>query len=82
MDRADIFKKIDHERDYQEQKWGPKFDKRNTPNDWVAYLVQYVGKAVTLPFDINAFRLAVFKVAALCVAILEREQYAKRHYDR
>lgn len=82
MDRATIFQKIEVEREYQDQKWGRDFDNLNTPNDWVAYLTLYVGKAVTLPWDINAFRTAVLKVAAICVAILERNQYTKRHYDK
>lgn len=82
MERANIYRAITEEREYQEEKWGDKFDRLNTPNDWVAYLTKYVGNAVTLPWDINAFRKAVLKVAAICVAILEREQYAPRHYDK
>jgi hypothetical protein len=82
MERANIYRAITEEREYQEEKWGDRFDKLNTPNDWIAYITLYAGKAVTLPWDINAFRKAVLKVAAICVAILEREQYAPRHYDK
>ena len=81
MNRADIFKMIDLERERQNGVWGEKFDNKNTPNDWVAYLCAHAGKAVTLPWDRAAFRKAVLKVAAIAVAILEREDYAPRHYD-
>lgn len=81
MTREDIFAEIERERAYQDKKWGREFDNKNTPNDWVAYIALYLGKAVTLPWDRTAFRTAILKVAALCVAILERGAYAPRHYD-
>lgn len=81
MDRLEIFKAIDDERRYQDQKWGREFDDLNTPNDWVAYIAKYLGNAVTLPWNGDAFRKALTKVAALCVAALERYKYADRHYD-
>lgn len=79
--RKIIFEAIDHEREYQDGKWGEEFDSKNTPNDWVAYLVAYLGKAVTLPWKEETFRLMLVKVAALCVAALERSNYPARHYD-
>lgn len=79
--RTRIFAEIDREREYQDGKWGDEFDQLNTPNDWVAYITAYVGKAVTLPWDGVSFRKAILKVAALCVAALERTDYAPRHYD-
>lgn len=81
MDRATIFTLIENERAYQDKKWGKAFDDKNTPNDWVAYIVAHAGKAVTLPWNREAFRASILKVAALCVAALEREEYAPRHYD-
>lgn len=81
MNREDVFTLIDNERKYQQAKWGNEFDDKNTPNDWVAYIAIYLGKAVTLPWNREAFRTAILKVAALAVAILEREEYAARHYD-
>ena len=81
MTRQGILQEIITERDYQNLKWGADFDRLNTPNDWVAYLVAYVGKAVTLPWNRDEFRARVLQVAALCFAILEREDYAPRHYD-
>lgn len=81
MKQEDIFKLIKVERQSQEEKWGTKFDSWNTPNDWVAYITQYLGKAVLYPFSKEKFHLAIIKVAALCFAILERDDYAPRHYD-
>lgn len=80
MDRSQVYDLIDIERAYQ-SKWPKEFDDANTPNDWVCYIVKYLGKSVTLPWDRTAFRTAIVKVAALAVAILEREEYAPRHYD-
>lgn len=81
MTRKDIFDQIEIERAYQDSKWGPNFDDKNTVNDWVTYMMSYLGKAVTFPLDINAFRTAILKVATLGVAILEQDSYAPRHYD-
>jgi hypothetical protein len=81
MNRTQVFNLIDQERTYQNQKWGETFDNKNTPNDWVAYIAVYLGKAVTLPWNRETFRTAILKVASLAVAILEREDYSPRHYD-
>lgn len=82
MNRQEIFQAIEAERNYQNGKWGADFDNKNTPNDWVAYIAKYLGNAVTLPWNKAAFRTAILKVATLCVAVLEREEYAPRHYDK
>jgi hypothetical protein len=81
MEQEEVFGMIKSERDYQNNKWGEEFDVLNTPNDWVAYITAYAGKAVTLPWDKDAFRDSMLKVATLAVAVLEREDYAPRHYD-
>jgi len=81
MTREDVLHHISCERDRQEQLWGSAFDEKNTSNDWIAYITRYAGNAVTMSFDELVFREALIKVAALCVAALERETYAARHYD-
>ena len=48
MTRTDVYKLIDAEREYQ-SKWPSEFDDKNTPNDWIAYIAIYLGKAVTFP---------------------------------
>ena len=83
--REKIYNEIITEREYQDNKWGTAFDDKNTANDWVAYLVCYLGKAVTLPWDRAIFRQMVLKVAALCFATLEtlerNDGLPPRHYD-
>lgn len=82
MNREDIYSLITAERIYQDEKWGTEFDALNTPNDWVAFIARFLGKAITLPWNQSLFRLAILKVAALCVAVLERDSFADRHYDK
>lgn len=79
--RQEIFGNINAEREYQDRKWGTEFDSKNTVNDWVTYITNYLGKASTIPFNENTFRVNMYKVAALAVAALEQEKYAPRHYD-
>lgn len=82
MNQVDIFSAIEQKRTYQDTKWGSSFGDLNTPNDWVAYIAKYLGLAVTLPWSSPVFRQSIMKVATLCVAILERDEYAQRHYDK
>ena len=82
MDRNEVYALIDAERAYQSTKWSKEGDDKSTPNDWVAYIAIYLGRAVTLPWNRNTFRTAMVKVAALAVAVLEREEYSPRHYDK
>lgn len=81
-----ILNEIRKEREYQQGRWGDKFDSKNTANDWVAYIAKYVGQAVTLPWDATRFRQQLIKVAILCVAAIEwvdrtNGELPKRHYD-
>jgi hypothetical protein len=81
MSRAEIFSQIEAERAYQDNRWGTAFDDKNTVNDWVAYISKYLGQSVTMPLNIDTFHTQLLKVAALCVAALERDSYPARHYD-
>jgi hypothetical protein len=74
------------EREYQNQRWGEEFDNKNTPNDWLAFIGAYIGRAFTFPFDAIAFKKGLVKVAAVCFAAIEACDRAggnmpKRHYD-
>jgi len=82
MKRTEIFIAVEAERAYQNDKWGSKFDNLNSPNDWTAYIVQYLGRSVTFPWNRDTFRAMILKVMALCCAVLEQEEYHPRHYDR
>ena len=49
-------------------------DDLNTPNDWVAYITSYAGRAADTHRNYNenqGFRENMIKVAALCVSALK-----------
>ena len=71
------------ERIRQDRMWGDRFDKRNTANDWHAYVGYYISKALlgdTKEFDIN-----MVKACGICqAAVLMVDRYgqcAPRHYE-
>lgn len=81
-----ILEDIRKEREYQQHKWGDDFDIKNTPNDWITYIICYLGKAVTMPWNPCVFRASLVKVATLCCAAIEwcdktNGKMPKRHYD-
>lgn len=68
----DIWKEIEAERRAQDQKWGgPAHDDHHHSHDWMAYIVQHLGRATMWPFDIKIFRKQMIRVAALAVAAIE-----------
>jgi len=93
--REDILDEIYAERDRQLEVvgWSAEFDSKNTINDWVTYVVIYLGKAAewhtagrpSMGKTRDQARTNLIKVAALAVAALEvidREKGpAARHYD-
>lgn len=81
MNRSEVYRLIDKEREYQ-GKFPKDLDDKHSKNDWVAHIVQYLGKSVNSEKDHTQFRKHMVKVAALAVAVLEREHYAPRHYEK
>jgi hypothetical protein len=83
--RVELFKEIELERAYQDNKWGDEFDKKNTINDWASYINIYLGRACEMGRPKNQQRENLIKVAALAIAALERFDenlgFAPRHYD-
>jgi hypothetical protein len=81
----DILKEIRQERDYQDNKYGTAFDDKNTLNDWVTYIVNYLGKSA-FSFNKEEQREYMLKAAALAVAALEAYErnngFPARHYDK
>lgn len=63
-----IYEEIKAERDYQDKKWGTAFDDTNTTEQWVFYIVGYLGN---LYRNRQPFRVVMLKVAALAVASIE-----------
>jgi uncharacterized MAPEG superfamily protein len=60
----------------QNKKFGgntEEFDKANTPNDWVAYVTAYAGRAASVARNEREgceFRASMLKVAALAIAAI------------
>ncbi len=74
--RVGIFAEIERERLRQDKKWGgPTHDDTKGVRDWVTCITVYLGKAVGREsewgVDLSFSRIAIVKVAALCVAALE-----------
>ena len=89
-----ILDEISAERAKQDKLWGNEFDDKNTPNDWVTYVVAYLGESVKTPeghcgdagLDVPRFRKKILQAATLCVAAIEAcdrmGRLAPRHYDK
>jgi hypothetical protein len=74
--RIDIYAEIEMERHYQDRTWGgPEHDDIHNVRDWVAYIVNYLGKTVNRDAswgrNLEVARRYLIKVAALCVAAIE-----------
>jgi len=74
--RSAIYEEIENERRRQDEQWGgPEHDDNNNVRDWVTFIVAYLGKAVNRNSDwgrkLSISRVALIKVAALCVAAVE-----------
>ena len=78
MTKDEITQLILAEREYQDQKWGGfDADRKWSIDNWVAFMLPYVGRAVKGDPSVNwqvppeQIRIALVKVAALCYAALE-----------
>lgn len=82
-----IFEDVFQELQYAREKWGEDFDRKNTANDWVAYINIYTGQAIKYPpTDLERFRKSMLKVAGLAISAVRNldllgENFPKRHYD-
>ena len=81
MTRKEIFRAIDNEREYHIYRWGKKFGKKNTANDWIAMIGGYATQTARGPFKKEVFVNSMIAVAGLAVAALEQGEGAK-HYDK
>ena len=66
-----IITDIEEELINSQNKWGVDFDNKNTADDWAAFIVRYLGQAISLPLNTVDFRNKMIKVAALAIASLE-----------
>ena len=87
MDRKDVYKLIDGEREYQEERWNAKVTDtghKHTPEDWVLYMHDYILEAMHLlsreasPVSRPKAMEIIRKVAALGVAAMEEHETKAR----
>ena len=79
MERKEVYKCIDGERDYQDKVWGTRRTLDNTPDEeksvaeWVNYIEYHLGKAKDKVYhlDTQAALEELRKVAALAVRAME-----------
>jgi 5-bromo-4-chloroindolyl phosphate hydrolysis protein len=81
MKRTDVYKLIDGERDYQDEKWNENTTETNghhyTPEEWIIYMEDYLAEAKhslsreAKPMSYNKAMDCIRKVTALGVAAME-----------
>lgn len=77
MTRAEILAAIEGERAHQIEKWGGRIhDSEHSPNDWIAFICRYTGKAqqAVENEDREDLHHRLIQVAALAVAAIEANQ--------
>ena len=79
-----IIKELKEERIYQDEKWGPEFDNINNINDWVSYMITYLGRATDIK-EVENQRKFIKKATAIGLAALEtfdrNGKFVRRRYD-
>lgn len=68
-----------------EKQWDFDFDKKNTLNDWITYIVVYLGKAGSMRTPVKNRRPALIKAGGLLISALkamDEEYLPLRHYDK
>jgi hypothetical protein len=79
MERKEVYRKIDVERDYQDLRWGTRRTLDGTPDEekpvaeWINYMEHHVNEAKKGVYDLDTEEALaqVRKVAALAVRALE-----------
>jgi hypothetical protein len=80
---------LDHvlgENQYAHDKWGDKFDNKNTLNDWVTYITMYATDAARMDIRDDAeqqyaLMVKAANLALCCATRLNGRALAPRHYD-
>ena len=86
MDNLDrIFEYVKAELLYANDKWGTDFDDKNTLNDWINYIVIYLGHAGSMGTPKAEQRVAMIKALGLCMSAIDsfdrNDGWAPRHYE-
>jgi len=86
---SEVLRGLELEVRRQEELWGTEFDDKNTANDWVAYICNYVAGGAHAgreeQYTPQRFTKHLLKAAALCIsailAIKRNGDCAPRHYE-
>ena len=85
MKRKDVYKLIDEEREYQDEKWGE--DKQNSIEAWLVYIEDYLNAAkhsITRSTDIVTYGKAkcnIRKIAAMAICAMEQHDIMSRDQE-
>ena len=83
--RQKLINEFHDEREYQNTQWGIDFDRLNTLNDWIIYVMIYMGEAASMKTPSNKARKLLKKAMTLLGAACEMYdltgQWAPRHYE-
>ena len=79
MERNEVYRNLDTERDYQDARWSTRRDENGTPDaekppiEWITYMEYHVNKAKDANYELDDEETLaqVRKVAALAVRCLE-----------
>jgi len=79
MERTEVYKRIDTERDYQDLRWTPRRDANGTPDkekppaEWINYIEYHIVEAKKEVYNLDTEEALghIRKVAALAVRCLE-----------
>ena len=81
MEREEVYKIIDGERDYQDERWCEHTTAsggKHKPGEWLSYIYEYwfranrVNSTVSEPDASNEVMDNIRKIAAMCVAAAEQ----------
>lgn len=80
MKREEVYRAIDSERDYQNEKWSEFSDENNNWADWLLYIEHHLNKAKESVYDSHntSFLHEIRKIAALAVACGEQNNMPSR----
>jgi hypothetical protein len=90
MQRSDVYKRIDGERDYQDAKWGVRREADGTPDEekpvaeWINYMEFHIAKAKEKVYYLNTEEALaeIRKVTALGVRTMEIHGAPERVIDK
>lgn len=81
---AVILDEIGREIERAKKEWGEEFDRKNNLDNWIAYVVKYLGKAAAMGATIEEQETNLRKAAGILISAIDmmrREGFQPRHYE-